>query len=193
MKKRKPLIRNKKLRGEWAELCFMVTAAEHALPVCKPWGEMRSYDFVVGWPGHFAAVQVKSTICELGAGYAYTVRGSRNRRYPRGSFDFLAAYVVLEDCWYIIPERVIVGMERLSLSSDSERAHYEEYREAWHLLRGPKAASRIDRIQACAGPICDETETLLTLEAESPSDASGMAAILDRAIRALGENCLYSV
>ena len=79
MKKRKPLIRHKKLRGEWAELCFMVAAAEHALPVCKPWGEIRSYDFVVGWPGHFVAVHVKSTICELGAGYACTVRGGRNR------------------------------------------------------------------------------------------------------------------
>jgi hypothetical protein len=193
MKKRKPLIRHKKLRGEWAELCFMVAAAEHALPVCKPWGEMRSYDFVVGWPGHFVAVQVKSTICELGAGYACTVRGGHSRRYRRGSFDFLAAYVVLEDCWYIIPEGIIVGKERLSLSSDSARAHYEEYREAWHLMRGPKANSRIDRIQGCAEEVGDEMGMLASVEPESACDASSMAAILSRAVRALGENCLYGV
>jgi hypothetical protein len=47
-KKQEPKITDKKLRGEWAELCFMVRAAEHGLQLSKPWGEMRSYDFVVG-------------------------------------------------------------------------------------------------------------------------------------------------
>jgi len=151
MKKRKRIISNKKLRGEWAELCFMVRAAEHGLQISKPWGEMKGYDFVVGRPGRFVAVQVKSTTCELGAGYACTLRGGQGRRYPRGSFDFLAAYVVHEDCWYIIPEEAVEGMERISLASDSERAHYEKYREAWHLLKGrPPVPEKIDRIQACA-------------------------------------------
>jgi hypothetical protein len=149
-KERRPIIRNKKLRGEWAEMCFMVRATEHGLPVCKPWGESRSFDFVVGWPGHFVAVQVKSTICELGAGYACTLRGSQNRGYARGSFDFLAAYVIFEDCWYIVPEAVIEGMERISLASDSERAQYEKYREAWHLLQRANGSSKIDDLKACA-------------------------------------------
>jgi hypothetical protein len=141
------IISNKKLRGEWAELVFMVCAAEHGLQISKPWGEMRSYDFVVGRPGHFVAVQVKSTICELGAGYACTVRGGHSRKYAPGSFDFLAAYVVLDDSWYIIPAEVIEGRGRVSLSSDSERAHYEEYREAWELLG---EGDKVGDIQACA-------------------------------------------
>ena len=154
MKQRKRIISNKKLRGEWAEMCFMVRAAEHGLPVAKPWGEMKGYDLVAGRPGHFVAVQVKSTTCELGAGYACTLRGGQGRRYPRGSFDFLAGYVVHEDCWYIIPEEAVEGMERISLASDSERAHYERYREAWHLLKavGP-VRKKIKRIQACAGEL----------------------------------------
>jgi hypothetical protein len=151
MKKRKQIISNKKLRGEWAELCFMVRAAEYGLQISKPWGEMRSYDFVLGRPGYFVAIQVKSTICQLCAGYACTLRSGQGRLYPRGSFDFLAAYVVYEGSWYIIPEEAVEGMERISLASDSERAHFEKYREAWHLLKdvGP-VPKTIKRIHACA-------------------------------------------
>jgi PD-(D/E)XK nuclease superfamily protein len=148
MKKRVPKISNKKLRGEWAEMCFMLRIAEMGLPISKPWGEMRSFDFVVGRPRHFVAVQVKSTICEMGNGYECTVRGG-HECYPPGSFDFLAAYVVLENSWYIIPEEKIWGIESIGLYPNSTKAKYEPYREAWHLL-GPTDSSgdRIN-IQAC--------------------------------------------
>jgi PD-(D/E)XK endonuclease len=80
MKKRKPKISDKKLRGEWAEMVFMTRATELGLPVSKPWGESRSYDFVVGRPGYFVAVQVKSTTFELDEGYICSVAG--NKPYP---------------------------------------------------------------------------------------------------------------
>lgn len=158
MKKRKhAIIRDKKLRGEWAELCFMVRAAEHGLQISKPWGEMRSYDFVLGRPGFFVAVQVKSTIYEQETGYNCTVRGGHTS-YPPGSFDFLAAYVVLEDAWYIIPEAEVAGLESVTLYPDSQRSKYERFREAWHLLKDHQSSPRkpID-LQACAdeGPSPD--------------------------------------
>jgi len=127
----------------------MAAAYEYDLPVCKPWGDSRSFDVVVGRPGHFVAVQVKSTICELCGGYACTLRGCQSRKYTPGSFDFLAAYVVMEDAWYIVPAELIAGKERISLASESERAHYEAYREAWYLLKRPKA-NKIDSMQAGA-------------------------------------------
>src|SRR5271165_1709410 len=89
-KNQKPKITDKKLRGEWAEMVFMTRAIELGLPISKPWGEMQSYDFVVGRTRHFVSVQVKSTIAELGSGYVCTVRGG-HQPYPPGSFDFLAA------------------------------------------------------------------------------------------------------
>jgi hypothetical protein len=149
MRRRRSIIKNKKMRGEWTELLFMAAAYEYDLPTCKPWGDSRSFDVVVGRPGGFLAVQVKSTICELCGGYACTIRGSQSRKYVPGSFDFLAAYVVLEDAWYIIPAALIADKERVSLASDSERANYEEYREAWHLLQRPKPA-KMSHIEACA-------------------------------------------
>jgi PD-(D/E)XK nuclease superfamily protein len=146
----KPKITDKKLRGEWAELCFMVRAAEQGLQLSMPWGEMRSYDFIVGRPRHFVAVQVKSTILEIGTGYACTVQGG-HKPYPPGSFDFLAAYVVNENAWYIIPEEHTWGKKRVSLYPNAAKSKYAKYREAWHLLNSDQdsSASNID-IQACA-------------------------------------------
>jgi hypothetical protein len=149
MAKRKPKIQDKKRRGEWAEMIFMARAAERGIAISKPWGDSRSFDFVVGRPRHFVAVQVKSTIYEIDNGYECTVRGGREC-YPPGSFDFLAAYVVFEDLWYIIPEEKILGMDSVTLNPDYKKSKYAPYREAWHLLLGTDSSGgRID-IQACA-------------------------------------------
>jgi hypothetical protein len=85
------IIKDKKEREAWAESVFLARASEEGLPACKPWGDSRSFDCVVGRPGKFVAVQVKCTI----------------------AVDFF----------------VTVGCEQ----------KYEEYREAWGLLR--KAAA----------------------------------------------------
>ena len=135
MKKRTPrVIKDKKKRGEWAESVFMARASEHGLPVGRPWGEMSSYDFIIGKTGRFVSVQVKSTIFQEGTGYGCTVRGG-HKAYPAGAFDFVAAYVVPEDAWYIIPAKVIRGKRSITLYPQSQTALYEEYREAWYLLR----------------------------------------------------------
>lgn len=112
----------------------MGRAAEHGLPVSKPWGEMSSYDFVIGKTGRFVSVQVKSTICREGTGYECTVRGG-HKAYPAGAFDFLAAFVVPADAWYVIPLKLIRGKRSIMLHPDSQTGEYEKYREAWHLLR----------------------------------------------------------
>jgi hypothetical protein len=166
MKQRKHKISDKKLRGEWAEMHFMVRATDHGLPVSKPWGDSRSYDFVVGWPGHFVAVQVKSTIFELEeGGYTCGICGGGRKPYPPGSFDFLAAYIVFEDAWYIIPEEEILGMKSVSLHTNNSHSKYEKYRENWDLLQraaGKNPAGEdpqpghIDDMQGCADEFSTE-------------------------------------
>jgi len=147
MKKQKPrIIEDKKLRGEWAESVFMARAGEHGLPVSKPWGDMNSYDCVVGSPGKFAAVQVKCTISELSSGGYKCSVCSHNKPYEEGAFDFLAAYVVMEDAWYIVPAAEIRGMKSISLSTPGGK--YEPYREAWHLLREAAAVSEEAKVSS---------------------------------------------
>ena len=136
MKKRKRIIKDKKLRGEWAESVFIARASEQGLAVSKPWGDSHSFDCVVGRPGKFAAVQVKSTIAKLESGKGYICStSSSHKAYRAGAFDYLAAYVVLEDAWYIIPAKEIRGLKSISLCTEGKEAKYEEYREAWDLLR----------------------------------------------------------
>lgn len=139
MTNRKKIIKDKKLRGEWAESVFMAQAHEHGLPVSKPWGEMRPYDFVIGKTGRFVSVQVKSTISRLDTGYVCSVRGG-HKAYPPGSFDFAAVYVIFEDMWYLIPAELIRGKRDIALYPKSPKSKYEPYREAWHLLREASAA-----------------------------------------------------
>lgn len=147
------IIEDPKLRGEWAESVFMERAGARGLAVSKPWGDSKSYDFVVGRPGRFVGVQVKSTVAEEGGGYLCCIRGRGNKAYARGSFDFLAAYVVLENVWYIIPAEKVAGKESIGLFSQSKHAKFEAYREAWDLLReaaevGEESEAREEEIGA---------------------------------------------
>jgi hypothetical protein len=152
MTKREPKIIDKKKRGEWAEMIFMARAAERGIAISKPWGDTQSYDFVVGRPGRFVAVQVKCTTFALAEGldkgYLCSVCSS-SRPYARGSFDFLAAYVVYEDAWYIIPEEEILGKKSVSLSTHCLDSKYEGYREAWSLLEDSSETGETIDIQGC--------------------------------------------
>jgi hypothetical protein len=137
MEKPRPgIIRDNKKRGEWAESVFAARAGENGLAVSKPSGDSTSFDYVVGHPGKFVAVQVKCTIARLpnGKGYICNLK-SNNKRYPPGAFDFVAAYVIPEDAWYIVPVEAIGGQATLSLCTVGTWAKFEEYREAWNLLR----------------------------------------------------------
>jgi PD-(D/E)XK endonuclease len=131
------IIKDKKERGEWAESVFVARASEQGLPVSKPWGDSRSFDCVVGRPGKFVAVQVKCTVAKVESGRGYICSTcSSHKVYRAGAFDFLAAYVIPEDAWYIIPAKEIRGQRSISLfTAESGEAKYEKYREAWELLR----------------------------------------------------------
>jgi hypothetical protein len=156
----------------------MARASEHGLAVSKPWGDSRSYDFVIGRPGRFVGVQVKSTVCRSGGGYECCIRGKGNKAYRRGSFDFLAAYVVLKDAWYIIPAGAVEGKETVCLFSKSKYARYEEYREAWQLLREASEAS----LQISENTETGDGESVAedSAEAESGGDQRHPAGALGR-------------
>jgi hypothetical protein len=141
------VIKNCKKRGEWTELVFAMRAIERGLHLARPWGESSGYDFTVDQGARIVRVQVKSTIFHEGEGYSCTLKDSRGP-YKKNSFDFVAAYVIPEDLWYIIPEKKVRGMWSVGLHPELEVSKYGEYEEAWHLLRG-KTPGTIARIEAC--------------------------------------------
>jgi PD-(D/E)XK nuclease superfamily protein len=132
---------------------FVARAAECGLEISKPFGDSGRFDCVVGGPGKFVAVQLKCTIAKqpYAKGYICNLK-SNNKKYRAGSFDFVAAYAILEDTWYIVPEKAIRGMGAICLCSTMPK--YEQYREAWHLLKIPLLAKPARN----AAPLgCEET------------------------------------
>ena len=132
-------MRNSKRRGEWSELQFMAKAAKFGLAVSKPWGDLSRYDIVIGTPGHFVSVQIKSTIYRMPEGcYRCSIQPSRKGKpYQPGEFDFLAVYVIAEDVWYIIPARLVIhgNGSGIRIYTSDPTSKYAPYKEAWHLLR----------------------------------------------------------
>ncbi len=140
-----------KLRGEWAELEFMARAAALGFRIAKPISDCYRWDLIVEHELGFHRVQVKSTMVEENGSYRCVYYSSaKYHDYTPDDFDFLAAYVIPEDAWYIIPSKEI---ERSSITLDPRGRHpgnkYAKYKEAWGLLKGP---GRFD-IKACADEV----------------------------------------
>jgi PD-(D/E)XK endonuclease len=68
---------------------------------------------------------------------AHRRTGGRAIPYLPGEIDFLAAYIIPEDTWYIIPLEAFLGSTSLLFRRKKDRkpGHYDQYKEAWHLLR----------------------------------------------------------
>jgi len=142
-------IKNSKDRGTWAELCFAARSIEEGLRPARPFGEPPGYDFLVHHKSkRLFRVQVKSTTRKQYRCYACTIR-TQHHVYKKDSFDFVAAYVIPEDVWYILPEKVVRGMSTVGLCPDMGGSKYDVYKEAWHLLRG-ETPGFVARIEACA-------------------------------------------
>ena len=82
-------------------------------------------------------------------GYSCSVRGCRGP-YKGDPFDFVAAYLIPKDLWYIIPAQKIRGQGSIALYPNLKKAKYGPYKEAWHLLRRKPSEIIIGSIQGCA-------------------------------------------
>jgi len=122
--------------GEATEAAFLAKACTLDFAVSKPWGDSRRYDFVVEFRGTFWRVQVKTARRQRYRLSEYSVEGGGGTTlYTEEEIDFLVAYVVPDDLWYVIPIEAFVGRTTLHLSPRCRRkAKYEKYREAWCLL-----------------------------------------------------------
>jgi hypothetical protein len=57
--------------------------------------------------------------------------------YHPSEIDFFAAYIIPEDSWFILPIQAVGGRSSLLFrrKRDPKPGRYDQYREAWHLLR----------------------------------------------------------
>jgi hypothetical protein len=127
-----------KARGELVEIQFLLKAASRGLVVAKPWGDTLPFDFLVGRGQRFHRVQVKSaSALHCRGGYHVCCSHAANKRpYTRRHTDFLAALIIPEQVWYIIPlsalrRRKTVTVYPRRLPSPGSLEHFLE---AWELL-----------------------------------------------------------
>ena len=118
-----------------AELAFMQRAISLGFGVAKPWGDSDRYDFVLNCGNLFWRVQVKST--ERFAESRYRVKGGGSHSdYQLGEIDFLVAYIVPVDIWYVVPIAAVVAHKSLRFyPSPGSKGRLEKYRQAWRLFR----------------------------------------------------------
>jgi len=138
-----PYIHSKR-RGELAEAAFLHKAAGLGLTVAKPWGDSNRFDFIVETGGRMVRVQVKSAYSgNKYGGYIFHNHGARHAdTYTARDIDFLAAYIVPEDVWYVLPIEAFAGITSCQLFPRSRRrlSRYEKYREAWSLMTEPDSS-----------------------------------------------------
>ena len=129
-----------KQRGDWAELTFMARAAREGLLVSRPFGECR-YDVGVEYNGNHKRVQVKSSLHRRrNRSYCLHVRTTQRQPYHPSDIDFLAAYLIQVDQWYILPVEQLWTpngpISALHITPEGKQQKWKDYKEAWHLLRG---------------------------------------------------------
>jgi len=142
-------IKDQKRRGESAEMRFLARVTELGMTVTRPWGDSLYYDMAVEWEGCLQRVQVKSTLRRRSNSYYFTLRGAIHR-YTTEDFDFIAAYVIPADIWYIVPAEVaLTNINQMCVTPGSKTSRYEPYREAWHLLKEKRCAGSASDADLC--------------------------------------------
>ena len=128
-------IRHHKARGEWAELRFMLRATELGLPRHQALGRHSSTIWSSSTNGSFLRVQVKCTRFRRGCSYKCGTSTPTATAYTPDQIDFIAAYVIPTDTWYILPIEATRAQADILLTPQNPRSKHEKYREAWHLLQ----------------------------------------------------------
>ena len=127
----------KKALGEAAEAAFLAKATSLGFGVAKTWGDSERYDFIVDSGQKLWRVQVKS--CRyFRSYYKVTTRGATHA-YTANEIDFIAAYIVPEDLWYVIPISLVASRDRIYVSPNRAlHSQHEKYREAWCQMACPR-------------------------------------------------------
>ncbi len=127
-----------KRHGEVAEAQFLVKASSMGFGVAKPWGEER-YDFILDSGYCFWRVQVKSTRgISSRRGYSVTIAGGFLAPYDETQIDFLVAYLVPEDAWYVIPVKMLKGRAKVFFSPRAPgKSKWARYHEGWCQMACP--------------------------------------------------------
>lgn len=129
-----------KRRGEIAELAFALAAARRGFGISRPYGDCERYDVIldslhvntgssavlgIGARPRLMRVQVKATAHMLHGFHQVaikrSIKGGGYEAYKLSEIDFIAAYIIPEDKWFIFPLPHVVGLTVLLLKPERSR------------------------------------------------------------------------
>jgi hypothetical protein len=116
-----PARKNTKRTGELGEAAFLHQAAGRGYKILRPWGDSERYDFVIDACAGFRRIQVKCTESLNARGYQVQSTFCDRRRkgkLTRHDIDFLAAYIIPLDLWYIVPVQAFPASASLRFYPD---------------------------------------------------------------------------
>ncbi len=126
-----------KALGEAAEAAFLAKVTSLGFGVSKTWGDSERYDFILDSGKRLWRVQVKSSRHFDGSRYIVKLKG--RAVYTAKEIDFIVAYIVPENLWYVIPISVAAGRGQMYVSPGGTRHfRHEKYREAWCQMACPR-------------------------------------------------------
>ena len=92
---------------------FLARPAAWASPSPNPGETSEPYDFILNGGYGFLRVQVKSTARYAESRYRVKGGGWDDDCYTRDDIDFLVAYIVPENLWYVVPIAAFVSRKNL--------------------------------------------------------------------------------
>jgi hypothetical protein len=146
-----------KRRGEIAEAAFLLKASSLGFSVAKPWGDSDRYDFILDNGRRTWRVQVKTaSMVGKGAFSIHACGSVPSRIYTADEIDFLVAYIVSEELWYVLPVHLFTKVRHVKFHPFRTQpiSHYEKYRDAWCFMacvKERRSHHEIDVQHCCAG------------------------------------------
>ena len=116
-----------------------VKAAQKGFATAKPYGDSRRYDFILDVGQRLWRVQVKSSSAKQYGSYMVNLQRNANGEvvpYDASEIDFVVAYVMPCDAWFVIPVEAIYGRQsaKLCLHGNARSGRLGKYWEAWGLM-----------------------------------------------------------
>jgi hypothetical protein len=120
-------------------MLFMVKAARKGFATAKPYGDSRPYDFILDVGTRLWRVQVKSSSAEQYGSYQVNLQRNSNGEvvpYDPSEIDFVVAYVMPCEAWFVIPVEAIAGQQtaKMCLRGNPRSGKMGKYWEAWGLM-----------------------------------------------------------
>lgn len=132
--------------GRYCEVLFKAECLKRGLMVLNPEVPSLAFDVAIYSRGKFYRIQVKGTITchqrKQSDGYGFEkyykilcFSGKQRTHYAEKGVDFMAAYVIPLETWYIVPISLASG--RTLEIRPNPTGKMAECRERWDLLGAP--------------------------------------------------------